>query len=183
MYFINTTDSKATADDLDTVLSDVNETFAQAGIPVLSINFVQIIDEVTDRYTSFQLIFQLVAFLIALVGALGLVITLSMNVFERQKEIGVMRSVGASSAAVATQFVTEGLTIGVIAWIGGLPLMIGLEYALIQITGFEGVLRLEFTPAALIIGLVGVLLLTFIASLIPALSAARKTVSDILRYA
>jgi putative ABC transport system permease protein len=183
MYFINTTDSKATADDLDTVLSDVNETFAQAGIPVLSINFVQIIDEVTDRYTSFQLIFQLVAFLIALVGALGLVITLSMNVFERQKEIGVMRSVGASSAAVATQFVTEGLTVGVIAWIGGLPLMIGLEYALIQITGFEGVLRLEFTPAALIIGLVGVLLLTFIASLIPALSAARKTVSDILRYA
>jgi len=183
MYFINTTDSAATADNLDQILSEINEVFALAGIPVLSINFVQMIDEVTQRYTSFQVIFQLVALLIALVGALGLVITLSMSVFERQKEIGVMRSVGASSAAVAAQFVTEGMTVGVIAWIGGVPLMLGLEYALIQITGFEGVLQLELTPSAIFIGLGGVLLLTFAASLIPALSAARKTVSNILRYA
>ncbi|HEX3049937.1 MAG TPA: FtsX-like permease family protein, partial [Aggregatilineaceae bacterium] len=178
-----TTDSGATADDVNHVLSEVNEVFAQAGIPVLAINFVQIIDEVTQRYTSFQVILQLVALLIALVGALGLVITLSMSVFERQKEIGVMRSVGASSAAVATQFVTEGMTVGGIAWVGGIPLMIGLEYALIQLTGFEGVLQLELTPSAIFIGLGGVLLLTFVASLIPALSAARQTVSNILRYA
>ncbi|HEX3052281.1 MAG TPA: ABC transporter permease, partial [Aggregatilineaceae bacterium] len=51
MYFIHTTDSGATADDVNHVLSEVNEVFAQAGIPVLAINFVQIIDEVTQRYT------------------------------------------------------------------------------------------------------------------------------------
>ena len=50
--------------------------------------------------------------LIALVGALGLLMAISMSVFERQKEIGVMRSIGAGSSTVATQFLTEGLLIG-----------------------------------------------------------------------
>jgi putative ABC transport system permease protein len=183
MVFMNTSHPSATAEELDDMIADINETFAAAGIPALSINYVQMVDDITQTYTSFELVLQLVALLVALVGALGLLITLSMSVFERQKEIGVMRSIGASSSIVASQFVTEGLVVGVLAWMIGLPLMIALEAALIAITGFDEVLKLEITPAAVIIGFVGITAITFFASLIPALTAARKTVSDILRYA
>lgn len=181
--FMNTGDPNLSAEKLDDLLANVNETFAAAGIPVILTNYVQMVDDITATYTSFQLIFQLVAMLVAVVGALGLLITLSMSVFERQKEIGVMRSIGASSATVATQFVSEGLVVGVLAWLIGLPLMLGLESALIAITGFDQVLKLEITPAAVIIGFIGITAITFVASLIPALAAARRTVSDILRYA
>jgi ABC-type antimicrobial peptide transport system permease subunit len=93
-----------------------------------------------------------------------------------------MRSIGAGSGTVATQFLTEGLVVGIIAWIVGLPLMVVIQLALLQITGFSETFPFEFSAEAVIIGLVGMLLITTIASLWPALGAARKTVSDILRY-
>ena len=183
MYFLTTRLDHPTAAELDDLIGHITETFAGAGIPVTLINFVQTVDDITETYTSFQMIFQMVALLIALVGALGLLITLSLSVFERQKEIGVMRSLGASSFTIASQFITEGLIVGALAWVVGLPLMLGLEALLIEIVGSTSLLKIEITPAAVIIGLAGVFCITLVASLLPALSAARKTVSDILRYA
>ena len=51
--------------------------------------------------------------MMAAVGAIGLLSTLSMSVFERLREIGVMRSIGASSFTVAGQFLTEGMLVGI----------------------------------------------------------------------
>ncbi len=181
-YFLFTSADDLSADDVDDLISAISNRFAETGTPVMAINFVQVVDDITETYTSFQMIFQMVAMLIALVGALGLLITLSMSVFERQKEIGVMRSVGARSSAIATQFVTEGVVVGLLAWLVGLPIMLGMEIVVIDVTGFTGVLQTELTLTAILIGLIGVITLTFVASLLPALSAARKTVSDILRY-
>ena len=128
-----------------------------------------------------QAILSAVAGLIALVGALGLLTTLSMSVFERQKEIGVMRSIGAGSGTVVAQFLTEGMVVGVVAWIVGLPLMLGIQWLLLQIIGAD-LFGFQISLPAVIIGLIGMLIITMIASLWPSLGAARKTVSDILRY-
>jgi len=105
------------------------------GIPTGFFNFVDLVDQISQGFTLIQVILQAVALLIALVGALGLLTTLSMSVFERQKEIGVMRSIGASSSTVAGQFLTEGLVVGVIAWIVGLPLAVLIEALLLEVTG------------------------------------------------
>jgi putative ABC transport system permease protein len=183
MYFLATRLDNPTAGEVDDLINRMTETFAEAGIPVTASNLVQMVDNITETYTSFQMIFQMVALLIALVGALGLLITLSLSVFERQKEIGVMRSLGAQSFTIASQFITEGLVVGVLAWVAGLPLMLVLEALLIEIIGSTSLLKIEITPLAVIIGLAGITTITFVASLLPALSAARKTVSDILRYA
>ena len=55
--------------------------------------------------------------LIAFVGAIGLAGTLSINVLERRREIGVMRAIGASSFQIARLFVGEGLILGLMAWV------------------------------------------------------------------
>jgi len=125
---------------------------------------------------------QAAATLIALVGALGLFTTLSMSVFERQREIGIMRSIGASSRTIATQFLTEGLVVGVIAWIVGLPLAYGLERALLELTKLNETFPPVFPVEGTILGLLGMIFFATIASLWPSFVAARKTVSDILRY-
>lgn len=182
MYFITTPVKKPSAKSITKLTDKVNEVFVSKGIPSLSFNFISLTEQISSAFTTFQAILSAVAGLIALVGALGLLTTLSMSVYERQKEIGVMRSIGASSRIVATQFLTEGVVVGFISWLVGLPLMVLIQWALLAITKFSDTFPLELSPAAAIIGLVGMLLITTVASLWPSLGAARKTVSDILRY-
>ena len=43
-------------------------------------------------------------------------------------------------------------------------------------------IELVYEPIALVIGLIGLIVITILASLGPSLGAARRTVSDILRY-
>mgnify|MGYP006961788704 CR=1 FL=1 len=73
--------------------------------------------------------------LIAAVGALGLLTSLSMSVFERQKEIGVMRSVGASNGAIMELVIVEGVLTGVLSWL--CASLAGLEKALLEETSEE----------------------------------------------
>lgn len=181
-YFLTTTLNDPSAARLDDVIEDINDVMLNNGIAVQSFNFVDLVDQISQIFFIFQAVLQAVAFLIALVGALGLLTTLSMSVFERQKEIGVMRSIGAGSSVVAGQFLTEGLVVGVIAWIVGLPVGYAIELLLLNVTGFDETFPAVFPITAPILGLVGMLVITTIASLWPSLSAARKTVSDILRY-
>lgn len=181
-YFVTTTLPDPTEDQLDDVIDEVDETMLAQGIPTQFFNFVELVNQISEIFTTIQVILSAVALLIALVGALGLLTTLSMSVFERQKEIGVMRSIGAGSSTVALQFLTEGLVVGVISWLVGLPLAALVELLLLNVTGFDETFPFTFPLSAAVIGLVGMLVITTIASLWPSIAASRKTVSDILRY-
>lgn len=181
-YFITTTLPDPTEEQLDDVIDEVDETMLAQGIPTQFFNFVALVNQISAAFTTIQVILSAVALLIALVGALGLLTTLSMSVFERQKEIGVMRSIGAGSSTVALQFLTEGLVVGVISWLVGLPLAALVELLLLNVTGFAETFPFTFPLSAAVIGLVGMLVITTIASLWPSIAASRKTVSDILRY-
>ena len=46
------------------------------------------------------------------VGGLGLMTTMSLNVLERRREMGVLRAIGATPAAVWAIVVAEGAVIG-----------------------------------------------------------------------
>jgi putative ABC transport system permease protein len=153
----------------------------EAGIGASFQNQVATNKEVIDIISVFRNIMLIAAVLIALVGAIGLLTALSMNVFERQREIGVMRSIGAGSGTIAGQFLSEGLLVGLLAWTIGIP----ISYLLAQV--LNGALALdtidfEYRMSIPIIGLTGMLAVTLVSSLGPSLGAARKTVSDILRY-
>jgi putative ABC transport system permease protein len=105
-----------------------------------------------------------------------------MSVYERQREIGVMRSVGATSGIVMLQFLTEGLLVGFAAWVLGLPIAYVLSNLILDVTGLSDTLNAVFSLQAVLAGLLGIMVITTLASLLPALVAARHTVSDILRY-
>ena len=82
---------------------------------------------------------------------------------------------------MALQFLVEGLTIGLIAWLVGIPLGYFISVGLNEALPFQG-LGGGFPLQAIIFGLVGMLVVVTIASLWPSLAAARRTISDILRY-
>ncbi|HEX9115144.1 MAG TPA: ABC transporter permease, partial [Anaerolineae bacterium] len=75
------------------------------------------------------------AFLIAVVGGLGLMGTMSMNVLERTREIGVMRSIGASTPAIMRLVLVEGVLIGLLSWAGGALLGLPIAQLLSSIMG------------------------------------------------
>jgi ABC-type antimicrobial peptide transport system permease subunit len=166
---------------VDNVIDVLNETLLEQGITAEFTNWVEFQETITRFIAIFNVILNLAAGLIAAVGAIGLLTSLSMSVFERQKEIGVMRSVGASSGSIALQFLIEGLVVGVVAWAIGIPLSYVLGQGLIAALPFEQ-FGIGFPLLTLIVGLAGMLIVVTLASLWPSLAAARRTVSDILRY-
>ncbi len=92
-----------------------------------------------------------------------------------------MRSVGASSFTVGNQFLTEGMLVGMSAWIVAAPLSYLLAQGLISSLDID-IEGLGYEPIALVIGLIGMIVITALASLGPSLGASRRTVSEILRY-
>lgn len=139
-------------------------------------------DSITQTILSIGLVMNLASLLMGLVGGIGLLTITSIGVFERQREIGVMRSVGASSRIIINQFLIEGMLVGFFAWLVAIPLSYFLSIVLINAVPFREVIKFEYTPLAPIIGMVGTFIVTLIATLYPSIQAARKTVAEILRY-
>ncbi len=128
-------------------------------------------------------LFDTVAVLVALVGLLGLSHTLSASVIERRLEIGILRSLGATGWRVSLVFWIEGLALTVIAWAVGTAL--GLPGG----NGMVNVLDTFIQPfdvavSPLLIGstLPFAIVVSFVASVGPALSASRVRISETLRY-
>jgi putative ABC transport system permease protein len=170
----------ASAAEVDEVIGQIKDAFLAEGITASFINWKSFSDFIAQMMVAFSGVFIAAALVMAAVGAVGLLATLSMAVFERQKEIGVMRSIGASSATISGQFLVEGNLIGLLAWIVGFPLSFLVSALLGTMFPFE--IESGVPPLALLIGFVGMIIIATISSLWPSISAARKTVSEILRY-
>ena len=125
------------------------------------------------------------AILLALVGGLGLMGTMSINVLERTREIGVLRAIGAPNRGVAQVFILEGITIGLLSWLMGSLLAIPMSQGLNAAVGsaMMGVpLTYAYSMPGLWLWLVVVLILSALASFIPARNASRLTVREVLAY-
>ena len=178
---IQLAESDPTVRQVDDVIDEIDEVLLSNGIAATQVNTVEIAEDLAQLIALFGLMFESAAIVMAAVGAIGLLSTLSMSVFERLREIGVMRSIGASSFTVANQFLTEGMLVGISAFIVAAPLSYLLGQGLISSLAIE-LENLGYEPIALVIGLSGMIVITILASLGPSLGAARKTVSAILRY-
>ncbi len=121
--------------------------------------------------------------IIGAIGALGVLNTLTLNVLERRREIGVLRAIGATNANLVQVFLTEGLALGLGGWLFGLVL--GYPLGLLLVNLMQTVLfhiDYVFSPAMIAASLVFAIGLAVIASLAPALGAARLRVGQVLRY-
>ncbi len=122
--------------------------------------------------------------LIAAVGAIGLAGTLSINVLERRREIGVMRAIGASSPTIAGLFIGEGLILGLIAWVIAIPLSVpvGQLFATVigQVIQFSVIYQFSWDGA--VTWLIIIVGLSILGSAVPAIRATRVSVRESLAY-
>ncbi|GBD89755.1 lipoprotein-releasing system transmembrane protein LolC [bacterium BMS3Abin04] len=128
--------------------------------------------------------------LIIAVATFNILGSLTMSVIEKRKDIGVLRSMGASKKSILRIFMFEGILIGIIGTFLGLA--IGLVVCYLQIYyNFYPLdaskyiidalpVKVQITDI-LVIGFLS-FLLTFIASLFPAKRAVELNVSDAIRW-
>ena len=139
---------------------------------------------VASQFDIIIYLLMVMAVVLALVGGLGLAGTMSINVLERTREIGVMRAIGATSGAVRRLVLTEGVLIGVISWGFGALLAVPASFAAASLLG--SALRFEvvhsFSWLGVLMWLAGVLVIATIASILPAWNASRLTVREVLAY-
>jgi putative ABC transport system permease protein len=149
---------------------------------------VKVTEEMTEAEAMFEVIIVLLlimAFLLAAIGGLGLMGTMSINVLERTREIGVIRAIGASNWSVLKIFITEGVLIGVISWAVGTLLAYPFSRLLGNAIGdvfLNSPLEHNFSLAGVLFWLALVVLLSALASALPAWNAARITVREVLAY-
>ena len=123
--------------------------------------------------------------IIGCVGGLGLMTTMSLNVLERRREMGVLRAIGATPRIVWAMVVAEGLVIGLLSW----AIAALLAWPVSKVVGntivrvmFRSGLDFTFEPVGLVVWLLITVALSAAASFVPAWRASRATVREALAY-
>ena len=125
------------------------------------------------------------AMIMAIVGGIGLMGALSISVVERTREIGVMRAIGARAPTLLGMFVLEGVLQGVFSWLIVVPLSFILGQPLANALGlilFDASLDYQYNVSAMWLWLAIILVISVLASVLPARSATRISVRESLAY-
>lgn len=126
------------------------------------------------------------AVIMAVVGGIGLTGSLSISVVERTREIGVMRAIGAKTPVLMAMFILEGVLQGLISWTVAVPVSFILGRPLANVVGeamFDVALDYQYNLQAVFIWLVTVVIISILASVMPARSATTISVRESLAYA
>jgi lipoprotein-releasing system permease protein len=138
----------------------------------------------------------LLLFLIVLVAAFNIVSSLVMVVTDKKSDIAILRTLGASPATITRIFMVQGTIIGVIGTVSGA--ILGIVFAS-GISGFVGWLNnvmglhlfdayfINYLPSYLrwqdVLTIVSLsLVLSFLATIYPAMRAAKIQPAEALRY-
>ena len=168
------------------VSTDLNRILREQGYKVSNVEAGLITRQQNGQAMNILVIFLLtMAILTAIVGSIGLMGTMGMNVMERTREIGVMRAIGAVDGEIIKSVVVEGLVIGLISWEVAVVLSYPISYALLNLIStamVDASMPLRINWQGFILWLVVVIILSAIASVVPARSAARLTIREVLAY-
>ncbi len=133
------------------------------------------IEDVIDRITKFV---TGIAVISLVVGAVGIANITLVSVTERTKEIGIMKSVGATNRDVVKLFLTEAVLLSTAGSVIGIPIGLGIAWGA---TVYAGV---GFTPAVgwVVFSVFMGVTVGVVAGIYPAWRASKVNPIDALRY-
>jgi putative ABC transport system permease protein len=122
---------------------------------------------------------------IVFIGMIGLLNSMTMNVIERTRDVGVMRCVGASSRTIRRVFRAEALTVALAGAVLAIPggWLVGrlLTWVVTALFHF-GSVPYAFPPLTAAFAIVATLLLAWLVVIAPLRRASRLAPGTALRY-
>ncbi|MBI1852908.1 MAG: FtsX-like permease family protein [Planctomycetes bacterium] len=176
----------ADAHSIDAIKARLDENLEKEGIRALACTSTADGRFGFDQHMAMIYVFLVVVSCVLVgVGGLGLMTTMSLSVLERRREMGVLRAIGASPAMVWLIVVAEGIVIGflsfvlaaVVAW----PVSKVVGDVLVTLMLKTG-LDFFFDPLGLVIWLSVSIVLSTVASFVPAWQASRCSVREAIGY-
>lgn len=162
-----------------------------AAVQTVLKDYPQFTARLTGEYRDFMIdttvgalkLVNVLALVILFPAVLGLLNTLTINVLERTREIGIIRAVGGNRSQVRRIVVAEAILLGIFGAITGIVAGIALSYGFtmaIRVIGWQ--IPYVFPGAALVVSFVGGIILALLASAIPARNAAKMEIIRALQY-
>lgn len=153
-------------------------------------DWTQMNKEIFDLMKLQKVVVFLIITLIVIVAAFNIISTLIMMVMEKEKEVGILKAMGATAGSIMKIFMWEGVIIGIIGT--GLGVLVGVilasslqQYEFISISA--EVYQLNTLPVEIsvmdiiVISLIS-FSISFLATLYPARQAAKLMPVDAIRY-
>ncbi|MDO8507178.1 MAG: ATP-binding cassette domain-containing protein [bacterium] len=186
MGIVNYSEAKVkttTPDNIDRIKSLIE----RMGFKASSIK--DTVDQANQFFGIFRMILVVFGIIAIAVSCVGMFNTLTISLIEKTREIGVMKSMGATKKDVRNIFILEALFVGVIGGLSGVALSYLLGeffntsiYALARSTGNEPVKIFIFPPNLLIFSVLLSLLISILTGIYPARRASKISALDALRY-
>ena len=168
--------------------TQIVEQLQEGGFEVRSLRMI--LDMINRSMVVLQTMLGSVGGLALFVASIGIANTMVMAVYERTREIGILKAVGASPGDIRALFMAEaafiGLVGGVVGTVGGWLLGLGLNRAILAILRWQEVpiegTFFVVTGWLVVLALVFATVVGLLAGLYPAARAARLDPLEALRY-
>ena len=125
---------KTRTPDIETVVKKVDQAFLNARIPPGQIvSRAMIRDSLDEHFMVVGEVTRMVAFAAALIGAIMLAATTGLNVLERTREIGVVRTLGATPNRILAIFLAEATAITLMSALLAVCIAVPLSRAILNL--------------------------------------------------
>ena len=177
---------KAKSTDISASSSQLEQWFQSKKYPV-SIVFRkdQYKARVVDHLVVITSMLIMVTLLLILVGGLGLITTMGMNIMERLRELAILRAIGVTNRKVYQLILTEGFMIGLLSWGIALLVSVPVSYYLgnkFFNIFFETTLNFTISLNGILCWLAIIVVFSAVAVLFPARNANKQSVREGLSY-
>jgi putative ABC transport system permease protein len=169
---------------IDALAANLTRRLGAAGYAVTTSKIYVIEAQDTAAERGVLTIVELLGLLVVAIMLMGLVSSLSMGVFERTREIGILRCVGGRARNIRRVFSAEAAALAIVGWLFGVLLgwLIYLGLLAVVRNSVQISLPDEFPPVIPLGVLVGVLVLTLLVIRGPLRRATRIQPGTALRY-
>jgi putative ABC transport system permease protein len=169
--------------DVEALRKTIEDTYAgRQGIRVQTTQAYK--SSVITVYQQAARLFEVLSLIGVLIGAMGMVNTMTMNVLERTREIGGLRSMGMTRRQVTRMVLAEAFAMGLIG--GSYGLVFGyfvsrlFIYAINQISGYE--LNYLFIPRPYQTSIIVAIVISQLATLGPARRAGKMNIVEAIKH-
>jgi len=142
-------------------------------------------ERVIDHLVVITSMLIMVTLLLILVGGLGLITTMGINMVERLRELSILRAIGVDTPKLYQLILTEGFLTGWMSWVIAVVASVPVSYYLgnkfFEIF-FETTLNFDVSLTGILVWLAIIIVFSTIAVVVPARSANKRSIREGLSY-